>query len=114
MSYDIGDLIRSHASFQSAADIQYGKDNPASPPHYTDPDTVTARIKPPSGATLVLLYPNALVTRDAQGLYHTDVIPTMGGNYFVEWVATGAVQQTTKADCIPVRRSLTGLGTLLS
>lgn len=109
MSYDIGDLGRVHAQFQSAADIAYGVANPLATPLYTDPDTITVRIKPPTGTTLVYLYPDVHITRDAQGLYHTDVVPTMAGTYYVEWVSTGAVQQSTKAVAIPVRRSRTGL-----
>lgn len=59
-----------------------------------DPTTVTLRIKPPSGSTVVVT--NA--TKDSVGNYHYDYTPTLKGKHYYRWEGTGACVTANEGD----------------
>lgn len=78
--YDVGDTVRTSASFTDADDA------PA------DPTTVAVRVRKPDGQ-LVTGSP----TKDSTGAYHYDVVPDQAGNWYYRYIGTGTIvtQQET-------------------
>lgn len=58
-----------------------------------DPTGVTARIKPPSGSTLVYVHgTDAELVKDEVGEYHVDVDANLAGTWYVRFEGTGTYQ----------------------
>lgn len=90
MAYDIGDTIRTSASFTVNGVA-------------TDPTTVTATVRSPSGTSTAYTWAGATVTRNSAGNFQLDFVVTEAGRWFVRWVGTGAAAATREElyDVIP-------------
>lgn len=83
-TYDIGDLVRVSATFSQGGTA-------------TDPSTVTARYRDPSGTTTTLVYgADEALTRDSEGVYHTDVDANRAGIWWYRFESTGSGQAATE------------------
>lgn len=81
-TYDLGDLVRCSAVFKNAAGTN------------TDPTTVTAKVKTPTGVTTTYVYgTDVALVRDSAGNYHVDITTTEAGTWSYRFVGTGAVVQ---------------------
>jgi hypothetical protein len=69
----------------------------------TDPDTVTLKIKAPSGAETTYAYP-ADVAKQATGVYYYDLPITESGIWYWRWIGTGAVADANEGE-FPVEES---------
>lgn len=90
MAYDIGDTIRTSASFTVNGVA-------------TDPTTVAVSIKSPSGVTTTYTWAASQVTRNSAGNFQFDFLVTEAGRWFARWVGTGAAAATREElyDVIP-------------
>lgn len=75
--YTVGTLIRLSAKISTAAGA------------LADPTTTVCKVKAPDGTVA-----QPSVTRDSQGMFHADFLPTILGLHMHEFIATGAVQAT--------------------
>ena len=84
---DIGDLIR----LRSWDDVHtLGFTNSAGVA--ADPTTVTLIVKAPDGTSTSYTYAAAQVLKDSTGKYYYELSPDQSGDWYFEWVGTGAVQ----------------------
>jgi hypothetical protein len=80
-AYDQGDLVRSSATFATAAGVA------------TDPAVVKCQYKNPAGVTVTLTYlTDVALVRDSMGNYHVDIDAATKGAWYVRWYATGTGQ----------------------
>lgn len=57
-----------------------------------DPTQVVCKVRDPVGAEQAVTYGvDEGIVKDADGNFHMDVVPTMGGTYKYRWQGTGAV-----------------------
>jgi hypothetical protein len=92
-AYDKGDQVRVSATFKNIAGTA------------TDPTTVVAKIKDPSGNVSTYTYgTDAELIKDATGMYHIDVDIDERGLWYYRWEATGAVK-TAEESTFTVRQS---------
>lgn len=92
-SYDLGDQVRLSATFTDA-------DGAA-----VDPTVITVKYADPTGAVTDLTYDVDLaVTRDGDGTYYVDFVPTAAGTWRYRWESTGAVTAAAEG-AFQVRRS---------
>lgn len=68
----------------------------------TDPSTVTLKYAPAGSAEVVVMYPNAPIVKDGEGLYHANLdstgsAPTDPVIWSYEWLGTGTVQAVAQA-----------------
>lgn len=84
MAYTLGALVRISCTFTDQNGVP------------TDPASVSAAIKTPTGTVTNYAYP-ATIVRDGVGLYHVDVSTTgasvaEAGTWVYRWASTGAGQ----------------------
>lgn len=80
MSVDVGDAQRSTVTFVTSGTA-------------SDPTTVTAMLRSPSGTETSQVYgtTGSNVVRDGTGVYHLDVTWSTPGTWAMRWKGTGAV-----------------------
>lgn len=76
-AYDIGDVIRVTGTFTDA-------DGTA-----IDPDTITCKVKDPSGNIASYTYADSEVTRSDTGVYYVDVTIDEAGDWWYRFESTG-------------------------
>lgn len=80
-TYDVGDTTRLSVEITDAAG------------DFTDPTTVTLRVKAPDGTITTLAYPaDAAVVRESTGQFHSDVVLNAAGRWYYRWEAGGDIQ----------------------
>ncbi len=77
--HDVGDLIRVEATFRDDLGV------------LTAPTTVVVTVQAPDG---VITTPSA--TNPSVGVYRYEFVPSLGGNWKVQFLGTGTVQQLVK------------------
>lgn len=83
--YDIGDTVRITGTFTVAGVA-------------TDPTTIKAKVRLPSGAVTTYTYPtDAALVKDSTGVYHLDIPITTAGLYAYRWEGTGAAKAAEEA-----------------
>lgn len=63
----------------------------------TDPNTVTLKVKPPSGTEATYTYGGGTVDRDGDGLYSKSIEPDEAGTWEYLFEGTGLVDAINKA-----------------
>lgn len=76
-TFDIGDVVRISVSFAVSG-------------VYTDPTTVTLKVKDPSGTVDTYTYALSQVTKSATGVYYKDLTIDEAGTWRYEWTGTGS------------------------
>jgi len=66
----------------------------------TDPTTITARVKDPTGTITVYTFALATVTKTATGIYNVSVTMNLAGSWWVRWEGTGTVVATEEESVI--------------
>ena len=85
-TYDIGDIIRVSASFKNSAST------------LIDPTSASVIYKNPSGSSTSLVYgTDAVLEKDATGIYHADVTINQAGRWFIRWSSSGTGQATEES-----------------
>ncbi len=80
-TYDVGDLVRCSVVFEDAVGTNI------------DPDAVTVKVKAPDGTTATYTYGvDAVVVREATGVFHIDVPATAAGEWWFRWASSGTGQ----------------------
>lgn len=63
----------------------------------TDPNTVTLKVKDPSGTTTSYTYAAGELTKDSTGVYYKDVTPDDVGAWTYRFIGTGAAAGVDEA-----------------
>ena len=84
MFYDVGDTVRASVVFRN---ISTGA--------AADPTTITVTIVPPYGTPVTYTYGGGQIVKDSTGNYHTDLVITTAGRWWVTWTGTGAITAST-------------------
>lgn len=83
-TYDIGDAVRCSITFAVSGTA-------------TDPTTVTARVKTPTGTINSYVYGvDSALVKDGIGTYHLDVYPNVAGTWAYRFEGTGAAWSATE------------------
>lgn len=85
-SYPIGDPIHLTVQFNDAS-------GPA-----TDPSTITAKIRAPSGTITTQTYGDGVLQRSGTGAYYLDVITTSSGVWSYRFIGAGLLVAASEAE----------------
>jgi hypothetical protein len=80
VSYQRGDLVELRIETKNKADA------------LTDPTTLTLRLKSPAGAESAKTWSGGQVSKEATGIFFTNVLLSEGGTWTYRWEATGTVE----------------------
>jgi hypothetical protein len=79
-AYEVGALVRATATFQVGSTA-------------TDPSTITAIVRPPSGSSATYVYgTDAELVKDSTGVYHVDIDVNAAGRWVYRFAGSGAAQ----------------------
>jgi len=85
-SYPLGLPVRCACSFTAAGIL-------------TDPSTVQAKIRAPDGTITTYRYlTDTELVRDSTGVFHVDVVTTLGGTWAYRFISTGTAEAANEAE----------------
>jgi hypothetical protein len=63
-----------------------------------DPDTVTCRVKDPTGSEIIYTYSpsSGPIVKDYPGNYHLDILITIAGEWSYRWAGSGSITAATE------------------
>ena len=96
MAYDIGDAVRSRATFKNLSQV------------LTDPTTVVVTVRDASGNGATYTYGvDAAVEKEGTGVYHIDVEPDEKGIWRCRWSGMGAIKTAEEHSFVVRTRRVT-------